>query len=168
MFYAVLTAAAFLPTVTIRLPLLALWPQFACGLAVHAALASGRPNSQRLLATLYLLLLGGWWFHVGGVTQAFAPLTAWLFLLTLAWEHRLPAPPRFLTAIGVASYSIYLIHVPFMSPFLNLARRLFDPVGAKFACLWILQLFLGVLAGLVFHHVIERRCEALRARLIPR
>lgn len=68
----------------------------------------------------------------------------------------------------VAFYSIYLVYVPFMSAFRNLARRLLAPQGAAFAVIWLLQLSIGVTAGLLSHHFVERRCKTLRPRLIRR
>lgn len=167
-FFAALTAFSHLSLITAYFPLLTLWPQFACGLAIHTALSQGHPASHRLLAGLYPLLLGLWWFHTGGVVAAFAPLIALLLLLTLHFESKLPRPPRLITSIGIVSYSIYLVHLPFMKPFLNLTRRLFFPQDIAFAFAWFLQLTLGVGAGLLFHHFVELRCEALRARLTHR
>lgn len=162
-FFAALTLLSHLPSVAAHFPLLALWPQFACGVAVHSALHSPLTRSFRTLCALYpaVLLICA----PPGLLALIAPASALLLLATLALESRLPAMPRALVTVGAASYSIYLVHVAFMSPAINFARRFVPAVEPAYAVVWIAHLGLGVAAGLVFHRLIELPCEQLRRRL---
>lgn len=91
--------------------------------------------------------------------------------LAVAARHPPPLPSLFaipLTALGAASYSLYLIHVAVISPFFNLAARAVPPSSALLIAVWLTGLGLAVAAGLAFHHGIERPCERWRHRLVAR
>jgi exopolysaccharide production protein ExoZ len=164
--YLAITTLAHMDSPVAWFPLLDSWPAFACGLAVHSALQTKLSSPVRFLALLYPLALAALALLTEvSLSAAFAPAFALCLLASLAWEPRLPPPPRALCAIGLASYSIYLVHIPFMSPMLNLFHRLLAPDSAAYTWVWIGHLIVGVTSGLLFYHLIERRCETLRTRL---
>ncbi len=78
------------------------------------------------------------------------------------------APPLFspaLLRLGAASYSLYLIHVPVLSPQMNLAARLVPPSHATFSLLWLAALALTFTAAEGFHRLVETPLETWRRNL---
>lgn len=161
---AAVTFICHLPAVSTHVPALGLWPIFACGLAVQAALSEKLPLQIRGAAMSYPALLAVLGFSRDD-HQTLAPaLLSMVFLLTVASSHRLPRSPRFLVRLGRASYSIFLVHVTVMSPALNLAKRHLAQDEAPFVCVWIAHIFLGIAAGLLFHRWVESPLESWRRR----
>jgi len=86
-------------------------------------------------------------------------------LLTIAARH--PISPssgmvRRLAVLGAASYSLYLIHVPVISPFFNLAGRAVSPDSIVYVAVWFAGLGLAVTAALLFHRAVEAPLEHWR------
>lgn len=76
--------------------------------------------------------------------------------------------PRPLVLLGAASYSLYLIHVPLLSPMTNLVARIFSPQSYAFLILWPFLISLTFIGGFAFYHFVEiplekRRKGALQA-----
>lgn len=162
---AAVTAIACLSPAPDFLPLLGLWPIFACGLAVHAALSPTLPLPFRLVALAYPPVLALSHLPSGGGQVTVPALLSIVFLLTVAFARFLPALPRVVTFVGAASYSIFLIHIPVMSPALNLAKRLLPNDGALFAAVWFAHILLGFAGGILFYRWVERPIEAWRRRV---
>ena len=167
-YYLGLTIIAHLPGMRDWAPILSQWPHFACGLAIYFAREKSLHLAARMIALLYPILVAGYYLWTSEVMAAFAPLVSLAILASLAIEPPLRLPLRYLGFIGVASYSIYLIHIPVMSPIMNLAKRLLPIESTAFMFVWLAQLALGVGAGLLFYLFVERQCERFRRRLIPR
>jgi peptidoglycan/LPS O-acetylase OafA/YrhL len=88
--------------------------------------------------------------------------------LAVAGRHPPRLPPlvdRWLLSLGLASYSIYLVHVPVISPFFNLAVRVVSPASDVFIGVWILGLALAIASGIAVHKVVEIPCERWRHKL---
>ena len=162
---ALLTALSLLPTVPELLPLLALWPVFACGLAVQAALSPLLPKSFRLVALAYPAVLAFASFSLPGDQVAAPALASYVLLLCLRFEPRLPPAPRWLAAWGAASYSIFLAHMPLMSPAQNIAGRFIPQDHPGFVPFWAAHVLLGFAAGFLFYRWVETPLEKLRRRL---
>jgi exopolysaccharide production protein ExoZ len=97
----------------------------------------------------------------------FAAGTASALVLLRPLDDRLAGAPwlRWLGSAGLISYSLYLVHVPVVGKFRNLAFHGTDPAGAW---AWLAPLVgcgLAVLAAMLFHRAIESRLERLRRRL---
>lgn len=147
------------------MPLLGLWPQFAAGVAVRYASNTTLPAPGRLACLAYpaaLLGISLLSVHPGNIA---ATLAAFVILVATRYEHRAPRPPGWLVATGAASYSIYLAHIPVMSPLRNLCVRFVDSAENAFIVVWVAQITAGVAAGFVFHRLVESRCEQARRKL---
>ena len=72
---------------------------------------------------------------------------------------------RGLAWVGGFSYSLYLIHVPVLSPFLNLAAR-FAPVDSPaFIGAWLAGLALAIVSGWLLYRLVEAPLESWRRNL---
>lgn len=133
------------------------------GMGMLAAWATERASvpAPRLLATCGLLLFAGMWGLVAfGDVPRRLPFVIWGFGLgamaslvgLIALERAGLRPPKMLTILGAASYSIYLIHFPALSAFAKIGVTLGLP-----APLWFVLSVVGAcLAGLAFHLAVER------------
>jgi len=159
--FAALTATAHLIPHGVA-PVLDLWPQFAVGLAVAYAFSPLLPRPARLAAAGYPFLLLGAALGRSDVSTTTAALLALAVLAVVPRESRLPLPPAWLVTLGAASYSIYLVHVPVMSPLRNLALRHVAPDSTAYLAAWLATIAAGLVAGLAFHRLVEHPCERLR------
>lgn len=159
-YYALITVVAHIPGAAEYCPILWFWPAFACGLAVRLASDIGLPLALRCSLAAYpiglTLLCSG--------DALCPPIFALALLANLAFEKYLPMPPRILSRLGEASYSIYLIHLPFAA-LANLTRRFIHQESSVYLFVWFGQIVVGIVAGLLFFALIERPCERFRARL---
>lgn len=162
--FAVLTLLAHLSPAQL-FPPLDLWPQFAAGAAVYYASTVSLPRWIRMVCLAYPAILLGQSALVLHTEGIVASLTAFGVIMITRIEHRITTPPRWLVAAGVASYSIYLMHVPVMSPLRNLASRFASPSDGVFMVVWIAQIAAGIGAGIVFHRFVESPCERLRRQI---
>jgi exopolysaccharide production protein ExoZ len=162
-FFAVAFAAAFLAQATLAgtLDLLEL-PGFMLGIvAAHVALNGHRLSRWAFPACVVLAI--GTWLVAPSLNAplwhatAFIPLLeAIVFLFVVGagsslWAHRILSM-RWLTAIGLASYSIYLIHGPLMT--------LAESRGIN---AWVAAL-IGIGGGFLFFFVAERPFLDARVR----
>lgn len=138
---------------------LRLWPYFACGCLVHFALRSRLPLPARLCCLAYPLA-------ALALRPELAQLAATIASLALVaiglLEKKLPAPPAALVKIGLASYSIYLVHVPLISPFNNLLRRFIPADHPGQLAVVGAAAGLAVGAGLLFYRYVELYMEKKR------
>lgn len=156
-FYAVATLLAFLPPIVTLVPALQTLPQFACGIALALAFpvnTTDRAPWRRALM-IYPGAYGVFGLATGQLLPVYAALATYLFGLCLHYRSRLPRVPSALTFIAAASYSIYLVHVPVMSPAMNLARRHIPVDSGYLALAWLAHLGLGLAAGLIFYKFVE-------------
>jgi peptidoglycan/LPS O-acetylase OafA/YrhL len=148
-------------------PLLDLWPQFAAGIFAAYALSPRVSRPTRLVATAYPALLFGYSFLSGNAAAATASLIGFLILVLVTHRSRLPAPPAWLLALGAASYSIYLVHIPVMSPLRNFALRHVARESVTYLAVCLGIILAGLAAGFLFHRLVERPCERFRRSLPP-
>jgi peptidoglycan/LPS O-acetylase OafA/YrhL len=145
------------------------WAEFVCGacvFAAHAAKLQGRPAWPWLAA---LAGLGGIGCANGGLSSML--LFAAIFALLLHWLRRYDSlsnmtPWAWLGRIGIMSYSLYLIHAPFISYGRNLASR-FIPASSPW---FIMPIAFFILASIgvarIFYKYIEAPIENWRHRLL--
>lgn len=149
--------------------------EFAAGMGMARVLAMG----WRARAPWLLLLAGALLFVAAGLNEALLGrvATSWTqamasaAMVAGAATLDLKGPvgwPRPLTALGDASYALYLTHYPALSAtakaLVAVGAAAIVPAGA----LWCVILVLVVGGGVVFHWVLERRLLGLGAPIAPR
>jgi len=145
-----------------------LWPEFVCGLLAWVAVHSSRAKtSVTLLATAGIGTLGLLGFILGSPSGTLPFAAAFALLLLVLKRHdesiaRLRML-RFAGFLGALSYSLYLVHVPIISPAQNLLHRLLPDAGRAF---WIPLLLtaLAVIPAWLFYLKIEQPLESWRRR----
>lgn len=165
-FFVAITTTAHLVPRGIA-PLLDFWPQFAVGLAAALALSSNQPRIARFAVAAYPAALLAVGFLRGDVATSVAAALSLALIVLIPRECRLPAPPASLLLVGAASYSIYLVHVPVMSPLRNLALRFVAPDHPAQILVWLATIAAGLAAGFVFYRLVELPCERLRRPASP-
>jgi len=146
---------------------LGLWPDFFVGMLVWWAARSLAPRSKYFAATglalLTLLALGRHGGYGGqGLLTAIATAVA-LWALS-GQDGRVGANPflRKLAWVGGFSYSLYLIHLPLLSPFMNLAQRWVSPRHALFCLVWLAAVLLAFTGGWLLNRLVEAPVERWR------
>jgi peptidoglycan/LPS O-acetylase OafA/YrhL len=132
------------------------WLEFAVGMAVFgwSHPAFGRTWATTLLALNALVCV---------LQGQLAPVTSTVFavlLLTLRrWDAHTArmAPVRALAAVGVISYSVYLIHVPIAGRVVNGVSRLFDQPSAYWGLMLLVAGSAALSAAWIFYRVVESR-----------
>lgn len=150
---------------------LALWPEFFAGACVSLARRAGLVANRRfhavsvtmlgVLAALTVLRVGGF-DHTG---RRWAIAFAWAMFLLAPFDRKLVSwrVVRVLGWVGALSYSLYLLHVPLLSRFMNLAGRHTSPQGAVFAGCWLGAIALTILGGWICWRCIEQPLERGRS-----
>lgn len=94
-----------------------------------------------------------------------ASLTAIGLWVASKYEH---APTsrlsRALTEVGLFSYSLYLVHITFLSPLMNLGQHFVPTRSTAFVAVWLAALAVAVSAGWFFHRSVEAPVERWRKR----
>ncbi|MDX6766274.1 MAG: acyltransferase [Candidatus Methylacidiphilales bacterium] len=145
--------------------LLDLWPQFAAGCAARLALQSHLACRLRQAALAYPFGLLLFSLFFGQAAHAVAAASALLMVLVVRFGTSWPRPPRLLAALGTISYSVYLVHLPVMSPAHNLAHRYISTNSPSYLFFWLGHVLLGLAAGWCFFRLVERPLENFRHRL---
>jgi exopolysaccharide production protein ExoZ len=142
---------------------LSLWPNFFIGTLAWWSVYR-KPNAIWAAAlVLALVAIAREPFLPGAVAFSTA------LFLAVAGRYPLQLPrrvSRWLTALGAASYSIYLVHVTVMSPFFNLSARAVSPKSNAFVGIWILGIALAIAAGFAVHNAVEVPCERWRHKVL--
>jgi peptidoglycan/LPS O-acetylase OafA/YrhL len=161
-------AAWFVPEGLPGAAILRLWPEFMAGFLVANIRRTLRQAPWEALAWICLLGgLGAAAIAISGLpnTTPWAVLFALLLVLLIRWD--LPFAQwkgaRWLGSIGVFSYSLYLVHVPIISPLRNAAMRVLPPDA------WWMVVIVASLAAIacsyLFYSLAERPIEKVRHRL---
>jgi peptidoglycan/LPS O-acetylase OafA/YrhL len=151
-----------------RYKTLAYWPDFFAGaVAWHVSRRTGAGKWSFGLGGLGFILLAersGWNepFHLTAIATA--------LLLLLVATHDLPRN-RFvaaLQALGAISYPLYLVHLPLISAWNNLARR-FIPAGSPVGlAVWLAGISLALALAWLVHRFCETPTERWRRTLFTR
>lgn len=146
---------------------LGLWPHFFAGVAAWCATHSS-PRWAGYAALLGLFALAHFAPHANSTTLHTATLAALLLSLLHRFDARLSALPgmRHLMALGVVSYSVYLLHVPVMSAWQNLAARWVAPSSALFVPVWLGGIALALAISWLFARAVEMPLLRWRRRLL--
>lgn len=161
------------------------WVEFALGMWAAALIGSGAAGRSRALFGPLALLcfLSDMWLHMryGQHNPLSEPLFGLSFFFLILWASRAPLAQgfslggllraRFMVWIGVISYSVYLLHLPFLWMMIILAKSHFSRDRDVF--LASVFLFLPIIIGLsfLFYMQVERRFlnrpRAVRAAGLP-
>jgi peptidoglycan/LPS O-acetylase OafA/YrhL len=144
-----------------------LWPEFFCGLLVWQALRWER-SAKSLTAIAGIVILG----LLGCIHFSPTNMLPWaacfsLLLLVLKKFDDVLARTRafaFLGWVGVFSYSLYLIHVPFISPGMNLLHRLMPDSAPHQAWIPVALTALSLIPAWLFYRWVETPFEQWRRR----
>ena len=143
------------------------WPEFTCGfLAWLASRLRERSNHVAVLCWLAIFGLGaiGLW---RGSPAGTLPWAAGFALILIALQRHDPAIAawsalRWLGGVGAFSYSLYLIHLPIVSPARNLAARVWPVSAPSFVIVVVGLTLAAIVAGWIFYRCIESPLERLR------
>lgn len=157
-----------------RVPLFALFPQFALGslawLVLHAVPG---PAFRRSLAAVVLF---GAVFAlaplVGKSVQASlrcAAITGGALVLLRPLDPQIASFPllRWLGGVGTISYSLYLVHAPIVGKFRNLGFAFVSPSAPGAALVPLAGCLVALVAAAGFYLGVEAPFERLRRRLFP-
>ncbi|MBI5771152.1 MAG: acyltransferase [Verrucomicrobia bacterium] len=141
-----------------------LWPDFFAGVAAWYAAGRGeRALGLGVLATLAVVTVSG--SHGSEAAGRLAAIATAVALYALRpWDAVLSAsrPVRFLLWAGALSYSLYLIHVPLISPWMNLLGRFTPSSSPLFPLVWLSALLLALGGGWLLHRHVEAPLQSWR------
>jgi exopolysaccharide production protein ExoZ len=148
---------------------LGLWPDFFVGALVWwcARTASSARFAAGVIGLAALAGLTAFWPGGFGGAGRFAALVTAALLWIFSRHDRImraSAPLRALASVGVFSYSLYLIHLTVLSPFMNLAQRHIPATGGRFVAVWLAGVGLALAAGWILHRAVEAPVERWRKR----
>jgi peptidoglycan/LPS O-acetylase OafA/YrhL len=170
-----------IPT-TLLPALLGLWPDFFLGVAAFTAIrARHRGPAITMLIPLGIIVgLGALAFTGTLMPDAFPAYAGWRrvaaagFALTLVllypFDQRLAHQSivQLFATVGGYSYSLYLIHVLFLTRILNLGLRTIPYDSLAYFGLWLVAISSAIAGGYIFNRWIEYHLESLRRRLVER
>ena len=123
-------------------------------------------SALTVMGTATVLLFNHHLLGIGPLVSGSVAILLWLTSRHSRWADALsPAP---LLSLGAISYSLYLIHVPILSPLMNLAARLLPTTSYGFVLAWFMAVVTAFVAAFGFNRLIESRCEKWRRRLVSR
>ena len=143
------------------------WPEFFIGVlgwwCAQANTTKVRCGRASLLGLMLLLTL---FAPLGyGATGQFVAVGTAAILWIFSTQNRHSVVNQLLRPlgwIGGFSYSLYLIHLAVLSPFLNLSKRFVLPSQPLFCVVWLAAIVLSLAAGWSLHHWVEAPVERWR------
>ena len=174
---ALLCLAPLVSPVLATHPIIGSWPDFFAGVAAFQAVggdADGRFVRRGWLGLGALVGIGAMRtltvaHSEGGWYRLDAPVFAGILIGLHPWDQRVMsfASVRLLAAAGMISFSLYLVHVPVVSPMINLGMRWIPATSAGFLPLWLASVVAALGAAVLFHRWVEHPVELWRKRHAP-
>ena len=155
---------------------LSLWPEFFLGMLVFCtAYSAERKETARAYtcgSLLLLLVITGaaalpspaWlWFVV-------AAATATLLLILLPLDASISSTKwiRPLAAIGVFSYTLYLVHFSIVNKIMNFSKRFIATDSILLVPVWLFAVATAVGVSYMFYRLVEVPCEVFRKKVRKR
>jgi peptidoglycan/LPS O-acetylase OafA/YrhL len=156
-----------LPPCTSIWRVLGLWPNFFAGMAAWwAARHGGKALGYGALAVLLIASVA--WPAYGGMGRIVAVVTGWVLALAYRRESHSPRTRlmRFFVWMGGLSYSLYLVHIPLMSPFVHLVGRWIPTVSPWFVAVWASAIAFAIAGAKCLNYFVEAPIEVWRKRVI--
>jgi peptidoglycan/LPS O-acetylase OafA/YrhL len=152
---------------SILLPL-KFWPEFMLGVCVFSFFQADRIHTRAWLLAPFFLFPMFLWFREGFTerTEMMAGASGFGLLLCILrrWDEPLASwrPVRWLQKIGLFSYSLYLVHVPFGGAFRNLCLRFISETSFGFFAVQISYVVVCLMVGYIFYRCVEAPWEKFR------
>lgn len=148
---------------------LELWPDFFAGMAAWWSARRGARVSGYLVLSLMLaeaIVLP----DARAAGRLTAIVTAWVLALAFTLDERISKLPfmRVLGWVGGISYSLYLIHVPLLSPLENLMGRWVHRDSLWFICGWLLAITITLIGATYLNRFVETPADQWRRRVLAR
>ena len=144
------------------------WPEFMIGVGVFVFLQGQGRLVKGCAFSLFFVFPMGLWFLEGGTGRTWMMAGAAGFGLLLCllrrWDEVLIRwqPVHGLRQVGLFSYSLYLVHVPFGGAFRNLAMRFVSETSMEFLLVQVGYVAVCVATALIFYRLIEAPWERFR------
>jgi peptidoglycan/LPS O-acetylase OafA/YrhL len=144
------------------------WPEFMIGVSVFAFLQIGWPVWRGLALAPFAIFPIVLWLREGLTERCGMVAGAAGFGLLLCFLHKWDKtlsgskPLRWLMRVGLFSYSLYLVHVPFGGAFRNLAMRFVSETSLEFFLVQIGYVAVCLATALIFYRLIEAPWEKFR------
>jgi peptidoglycan/LPS O-acetylase OafA/YrhL len=147
-----------------RITFLNYWCEFVCGCLLFSALWSKNEQKilRRNLSLILIVVLGilGIWvnFSFHSTDLWFSAMFAICLYPLYSFDTKIDAikPLNWLKYIGIFSYSLYLIHVPFQENIINLGLRYIQLDSIWFLLLQIPGWIIPITASYIFFRLIEK------------
>jgi len=146
---------------------LVLWPDFFAGMAAWWAARRGFRASGftvlGLMSAMAILRPDLW-----GIGRMTAIGTAWVLAFAYSWDVRLAKAPIMYPLIwaGGISYSLYLIHVPIVTPLEHMMGRWIPCSSSWFSIVWIAAVLAALIGARCLNRFVEAPVERWRRRAV--
>ena len=146
------------------------WPEFMVGVCVFAFLQNGRFLWRGLILAPFIIFPIVLWFREGLAERCGMMAGAAGFGLLLCFLHKWDKPLSsskplsWLRCVGLFSYSLYLVHVPFGGAFRNLCMRFVSETSPGFAIVQIGYVTTCLVVAYVFYRFVEAPWEKFRKK----
>lgn len=148
--------------------ILKFWPEFVIGISVFSFFQETYLSMRAWVISPLFIFPGLLWFREGlsertGMMAGAAGFGVLLCILR-RWDDVLISikPFQWLKKIGLFSYSLYLVHVPFGGAFRNLCMRFVSETSGGFFLVQIGYAIVCLLTAYVFYRVVEAPWEQFR------
>ena len=140
-----------------------LWPDFFAGVAAWRAARRGAKASGYAALALMLAATVAWPAY-GGIGRMVAVGSGWVMALAWGRDGRIMRTPLMgpLVWAGGISYSLYLVHVPVISPVENLLGRWIPSASPWFVIVWALAIAMAIAAAKCLNYFVETPVERWR------
>lgn len=144
------------------------WPEFMIGVCVFSFYQAGPDPAKACLVTPLFMFPIVLWLREGSSERAGMMFGAAVFGLLLCllrkWDDVLISikPLQWLKQVGLFSYSLYLVHVPFGGAFRNLCMRFFSEATPWFLVVQTGYVIFCLVVALVFYWLVEAPWERFR------
>lgn len=145
-----------------------LWPDFFAGVAAWWAVRQPIVQPTGLIALALMLVATIAWPAYGGIGRLTAVGTACVLAIAWRWDKQLTKAPFMgpLIWTGGISYSLYLVHIPVISPIENLFGRWIHSSSPWFVLVWAFALAMAIAGAKCLNYFVETPVNRWRRRAV--